>query len=188
MFEEQNLHKVLFVTKSDNVEQLLQIKPHNQVVISFSLNAAEVAERWERSAPSLARRIEAARKLYQDGYEIRVRIDPLVPVENWGKYYANLLADLFNNFVPSRITLGSLRGLQSTINNCSDKSWVSYLKENSNWGKKVDSATRFEMYSSVINKLQNEHSYSNVALCKETIDMWGRLGMDYKQVKCNCIL
>ena len=53
MFEGQNRHKVLFLTKSDNIKHLLQINPHNQTIISFSLNADEVAQRWERGAPSI---------------------------------------------------------------------------------------------------------------------------------------
>jgi spore photoproduct lyase len=186
IFEEQNKHKVLFVTKSDNVKHLLEIKPHNQVIISFSLNANEVAKRWEKGAPSVDRRIEAGRKLNQAGYEVRVRIDPIVPVPDWEKQYTNLIDQIFASFTPERITLGSLRGLQTTINGSKDTSWVGYLTEKSNWGKKVDFKTRYEIYATVINLLESKYNYSNVALCKETLAMWGRLGMDYKKIKCNC--
>jgi len=187
MFEEQNRHKVLFVTKSDNIKHLLEINPHNQAIISFSLNADEVAKKWERGAPSVDRRVEAGRKLSQAGYEVRIRIDPIVPVLDWKTHYTNLVDQIFANFVPERITLGSLRGLQSTINGSTDKSWLEYLKENSNWGKKVDFKTRYETYATIINRLQKSYNYSDVALCKETIAMWGRLGMDYKKIKCNCV-
>jgi len=187
IFEEQNKHKVLFVTKSDNVKHLLEINPHNQVIISFSLNANEVAKRWERGAPSVDRRIEAGRKLSQTGYEVRIRIDPIVPVPDWKTHYTNLINQIFASFTPERITLGSLRGLQSTINGSTDKSWLEYLKENSNWGKKVDFKTRYEIYARIIYLLKNRYSYSNVALCKETLAMWGILGMDCKKIKCNCV-
>jgi spore photoproduct lyase len=187
MFEEQNKHKVLFVTKSDNVKHLLEIQPHNQVIISFSLNADEVAKRWEKGAPSVDRRIEAGRKLSEAGYEIRIRIDPIVPVPDWKKQYTNLLDQIFASFTPERITLGSLRGLQTTINGSKDTSWVGYLTEKSNWGKKVDFKTRYEIYATIINLLKNKYNYNNVALCKETLAMWGRLGMDYKRIKCNCV-
>ena len=187
MFEKQNKHKVLFLTKSDKIKHLLEINPHNQVIVSFSLNADEVAKRWERGAPSVDRRIEAGRKLSQAGYEVRMRIDPMVPVPDWERHYTSLVEQIFDSFVPSRITLGSLRGLQSTINGSTDKSWLEYLKESSNWGKKVDFKTRWEMYDAIINLLKNGYNYSDVALCKETLAMWGRLGMDYKRIKCNCI-
>jgi spore photoproduct lyase len=166
---------------------LLEISPHNQVILSFSLNADEVAKKWEKLAPSIERRIEAGRKLTQADYEVRVRIDPIVPVPNWKEIYVNLIRQVFTSFVPSRITLGSLRGLQTTINGSSDKSWLEYLKENSNWGKKIEFATRFEMYSTIINLLRNSYGYSDVALCKETLEMWKKLGMDFKKIKCNCV-
>lgn len=187
MFEEQDRHKVLFVTKSDNIKQLLEINPHNQVIISFSLNADEIAKRWERGAPSVDRRVDAGRKLSQAGYEVRVRIDPVVPVEGWETRYTALIDQIFANFTPERITLGSLRGLQSTINGSTDRSWLQYLNENSNWGKKVDFKTRYEIYATIINQLKESYNYSDVAFCKETVAMWGRLGMEYKKIKCNCI-
>ncbi|MCD6453326.1 MAG: hypothetical protein J7K77_03465, partial [Dehalococcoidales bacterium] len=187
MFEEQNRHKVLFVTKSDNIKHLLEIKPHNQVIVSFSLNADEIAKRWERGAPPVDRRIEAGRKLTQAGYEVRIRIDPIVPVLDWNIQYVNLINQIFTSFTPERITLGSLRGLQTTINGSTDRSWVQYLTENSNWGKKVDFKTRYELYATVINQLKENYNYKEIALCKETVAMWKRLGMDYKKIKCNCI-
>jgi len=187
MFEEQNRHKVLFLTKSDNIKHLLQINPHNQVIMSFSLNPDEVAKRWERGAPSVDRRIEAGRKLSQVGYEVRIRIDPIVPVLDWKTHYTKLIDQLFSSFIPSRITLGSLRGLQSTINGSTDRSWLEYLKENSNWGKKIDFKTRYETFATIINQLKETYNYNDIALCKETLAMWGRLGMDYKKIKCNCV-
>jgi len=187
MFEEQNRHKVLFLTKSDNIKHLLELNPHNQVIVSFSLNADEVAKRWERGAPSVDRRIEAGRKLSQAGYEVRIRIDPIVPVPDWKIQYTNLIDHVFTSFTPERITLGSLRGLQSTINGSTDRSWLEYLKENSNWGKKIDFKTRYETYATIINRLKETYNYSDVALCKETLAMWGRLEMDHKRIKCNCV-
>lgn len=187
MFEEQTRHKVLFVTKSDNIKHLLDINPHNQVIMSFSLNADEVASRWENKAPSVDRRIEAGRKLCQAGYEVRIRIDPMVPVPEWEKYYISLIDKIFISYVPSRITLGSLRGLPSTVNSSTDKSWVEYLKEGSSWGKKIDFKTRYDMYTSVIERLKEKYNYRDVALCKETLAMWDRLGMDYKNIRCNCV-
>lgn len=186
MFETQRLHKVLFLTKSTNIKNLLEIESHNQAIISFSLNAMPVAKKWEK-APPVLKRVEAAKKLYQAGYEVRIRIDPMVPINGWQECYIQLVDLIFENLLPERITLGSLRGLQSTINGCSDKSWVKYLSESSNWGKKIDFQTRFTMYLNVIEHLKSKYNYSKVTLCKETMKMWNSLRMNYKQIKCNCI-
>jgi spore photoproduct lyase len=185
IFETQRLHKVLFLTKSSNVKNLLDIHSHNQTIISFSLNAIPVAERWEK-APSVMKRIEAATKVYEAGYQVRIRIDPMVPIDNWEKHYLKLLDLVFKNFDPERITLGSLRGLQSTINGCSDKSWVGYLKESSNWGKKIDFESRLAMYSTMIEYLKTKYNYTKVAVCKETVQMWNSLEMSYRKIHCNC--
>ena len=187
IFESQSRHKVLFLTKSNNIRYLLEINSHNQVIISFSFNADEVARKWERGAPPVARRIEAAKELTKAGYEVRIRIDPIVPIPDWEEHYTSLVDQVFASFTPERITLGSLRGLQSTINGSTDRSWVEYLKENSNWGKKVDFKTRYEIYASMIKKLKDVYSYEGIALCKETVAMWAKLGMDYRKIKCNCI-
>lgn len=187
LFETQTKHKVLFVTKSTNVKNLLETPSHKQVIMSFSLNAFPVAERWEKAAPPVKKRIEAAKKIADEGYEIRIRIDPMVPIEGWEEYYTHLIDELFSKIIPERITLGSLRGLQSTINGTNDTTWVKYLKESSNWGKKIDFTTRHRIYKTIIEYLKNKYSYNNIALCKETIAMWEKLGMDWKQIRCNCV-
>lgn len=187
MFEAQDRHKVLFLTKSDRVQNLLEIDSHDQAIVSFSLNADRVARRWEKRAPSVARRIEAARKVSEAGYETRIRIDPMIPVANWKKHYVDLLDQLLPKLAPERITLGSLRGLQSTINGATDTSWVKYLQETSNWGKKIEFNCRYWMYLTLIEHLRERYDYTQVALCKETMQMWEKLGMDYRKIRCNCV-
>lgn len=187
IFEGQNKHKVLFLTKSTEIGNLLEIRNHKQTIISFSLNAEDVAKRWEK-APWPADRIEAARKVSEAGYEVRIRIDPLVPITNWQNQYIDLIDKIFCNFIPERITLGSLRGLQSTINNCKDKSWAEYLTESSNWGKKIEFSLRYKMYLTIIEYLKQKYDYGRIAFCKETMSMWDSLGMNYKEMKCNCTI
>ncbi|NIA10934.1 MAG: hypothetical protein GWP10_14700 [Nitrospiraceae bacterium] len=186
IFEKQSKHKILFVTKSTDVKNLLKIDKHDTVIMSFSMNALPVAARWEK-APNVDDRIKAAKKVADAGYEVRIRIDPMVPVFEWEEHYVDLVDRIFGSFVPERITFGSLRGLQSTINNSSDRSWVRFLSERSNWGKKIDADTRYAMYKKIIDHLEESYGYHNVALCKETVDMWNRLGMDYRKIRCNCV-
>lgn len=187
LFEQQERHKVLLLTKSTETKNLEKIKAHNQTIVSFSLNAPTVSKTWE-IAPPVEKRIQAAKILSKKGYTVRVRIDPIVPIENWEKDYFSLIDNIFDNFIPERITFGSLRGLQSTINNAKDKSWVSYLTEKSNWGKKIAADVRFELYKSVFEYLKDYHDFRKVALCKETIEMWNKLEMDYTKISCNCLL
>jgi len=186
-FMNQDRHKLLILTKSTHINNLLKIRAINHVIVSFSLNSFKVADRWEK-APKVLDRIKAAKKLYDMGYKVRVRIDPMVPIKNWLKEYILLTDVIFENFIPERITFGSLRGLQSTINNSKDISWTKYLTESSNWGKKIDFKIRHCMYSKMIEYLDKMYRYNNVALCKETVSMWNDLNIDHKKIKCNCIM
>jgi len=185
-FEESDKgHKILFLTKSTNIKNILSMKPNGYSIMSFSLNAEEVSKRWEK-APSIKNRIKAAAELFNIGCHVRARIDPMVPIQDWEKHYMNLVDLIFSNFEPERITIGSLRGLNSTIGQAKDKSWVKYLSESSNWGRKIEFNLRRKMYLTIINYLRESYKFKKVALCKETKEMWESLKLNYKDMKCNC--
>lgn len=197
-FEEQDNHKLLLLSKGANVRWLVR-KPRKQTIVSFSLNPSFVAERWEKKTAPPKKRIEAAKKVFKVGYETRLRIDPMFPVEGWEEHYKGLIDEIFDNLFPERITFGTLRGLWKTIAYCDDDSWVKYLSpEKTGWGRKVDSDLRHLMYSTIINYLKDKHDYTRVALCKETETMWRRLELNpgtyvhslhnnWDECKCNCV-
>lgn len=188
IFKSQNTHKLLILTKSANIMKILKSDSSDKVIVSFTVNSFDVAKKWEKKAPGPKKRIEAAKKLSDKGYTVRLRIDPIVPVEYWEEEYTELVDFIFSTLRPERITLGSLRGLQSTINNCKDRSWTEYLEERSNWGLKVPLDMRFEIYQTIIRYLKEKYKYQRIGLCKETLGIWEKLGMDYRNIKCNCIL
>jgi spore photoproduct lyase len=189
LFKEQKIHKLLIVTKSPKIEAILKSESQAVLIPSFSINAEKVAQRWEKNTPTPLKRIDAAKKLFDTGYNVRIRLDPMVPIEGWEESYRKVVDDIFRSLYPERLTFGSLRGLQSTINFCEDKTWADYLESGrgSNWGKKVKNETRLEMYNSLIEYLSNEYSYNKIAFCKETVSMWGALDLDYRRIQCNCV-
>jgi len=188
LFKQQDTHKLLILTKSVNVKGILESRAQDHVIVSFSLNSFDGAKRWEKKAPTPRQRIHAAKKLADAGYEVRVRIDPIVPIENWEESYKKMIDYMFKRFRPERITIGSLRGLQSTINKSKDKSWVEYLDDTSNWGKKISFSRRLYMYRSILKHLDDFYEFDSVGLCKETVEMWEALNKEYTSIKCNCIL
>jgi len=187
LFKGQDKHKLLILTKSNKIDGILNSNSQDVLIASFSINAFKVSERWEKDAPSSKDRILAAKKLNDNGYPVRVRIDPIIPIKDWEVQYKELVDYLFDNLTPEIITMGSLRGLQSTINNSKDRSWIKYLDDRSNWGKKVSFEKRIKMYKTIIKYLDTEYNYRDIGLCKETKKMWDNLGMDYKNIKCNCV-
>jgi len=188
-FEQQSEHKLLILTKSSNVKPLLD-RPRKQTVFSFSLNANEVWRRWEHKTPPPIQRIEAAKAAAEIGDEVRVRIDPIFPIENWQAEYEDLVYSIFSEFTPERITLGTPRGLAKTLMYSRDLSWAKYFDkgEETGWGKKISDVLRREIYLFFYDKLCSlGFDKSKIALCKETASMWKELGLDPAKVRCNCV-
>jgi len=179
-------HKILFLTKSTNIDNFMKNDWQDNAILSWSINADAVSKRWEHLAPDMLKRLKAARRVSEHGYTVRLRIDPMVPIENWQEHYSKLLDEIFKRFTPERVTLGCLRGLTSTIVNCKDKSWVKYLSERSNWGRKPSFQSRYDMYRMVIDLLEQNglHKYG---ICKDTVAIWKALGLEPNKIKCNCI-
>jgi len=179
-------HKVLFLTKSTNIDNFLKHEWQKNAILSWSINATEVAKRWELYAPTPEQRLEAAKKVADAGYEVRLRIDPMVPILDWQRHYQELVDMVFSKLEPSRVTLGCLRGLISTIVYAKDKSWTTFLKEQSNWGKKPPFEERLAMYTTVIDKLKS-YGLKHYAVCKDTVQIWKALKLNMNAVTCNCV-
>ena len=193
LFETQDRHKLLLLTKSNRVEWLAR-QPRKQTIASFSLNATEVWRRWEKRTPSPQQRIIAAKKLIELGYEVRIRIDPIFPFEDWKTHYKDLVYSMFSELRsdPDRITLGTPRGLAKTLIFAKDRSWEKIAftdkPEYTGWGKKPPKSVRKEIYLFFYDKLHNlGFDKSRIAMCKETRSMWKELGLNPYLCKCNCV-
>lgn len=183
-FEEQANHKLLLLTKGTNIGFLLK-KLRKQTIPSFSINAIEIQRRWEHNTPPPDKRIEAAKALSKAGYEVRIRIDPVFPIESWERHYGELLDFLFSKLWPERITLGMPRGLRKTLMFSKDLSWAEGMSEETGWGKKFPEPLRVEVYSFFLNKLTDfGFDRGKIALCKETVTLNKELKMGRR---CNCV-
>jgi spore photoproduct lyase len=193
LFETQSKHKLLLLTKSDKVGWLTE-QPRKQTIVSFSLNATEVWKRWEKRSSSPQQRVNAIKQLMSSGYEVRIRIDPIFPIEDWKTQYEDLIYLVFSELPsnPNRITLGTPRGLSKTLIFAKDRSWekIAFTKnpEYSGWGKKAPSPIRKEIYTFFFDKLQTlGFDKTRIAMCKETKAMWQEMRVDYSKCLCNCV-
>ena len=191
-FEEQNRHKIYLLTKfgGRNIRFLLE-RPRKQVICGWSINAPVVSKLWEKTTPSPEERIEAAKKVSTAGYDTRIRIDPIFPVEDWKLHYGDLLNRILSSLIPNRIILGTPRGLWKTVKYAKeagvDMSWTQFFKEDTGWGKKLSFQEREEIYRFFLDKLNSAgYSLSRVSICKETVEMWDFLGIRYTPGVCNC--
>jgi len=181
-FAKQRTHKLLLVTKSDRVDEILNLEHNNQTIVSFSLNAFSVAEKFEVDAPHPKKRLKAAWKCKEAGYVVRVRIDPMIPVSGWVEEYEEL-AEEVNSLNPERVTLGSLRFYPVVkVFSRRDHSVFSFASEKTVDGRwRLPQPVRLEMYGTMLRKLK----VRPVSLCKETTYVVKTLRL---QQKCNCVL
>ncbi|MGI0081136.1 MAG: spore photoproduct lyase family protein, partial [Nitrososphaerales archaeon] len=159
-FETQSKHKLSTLSKfgPKNVEPFVS-KPRKQTICAWSVNAIEVTRRWERAAAPPDKRIEAAKLVSEAGYDTRIRLDPIFPIEDWKTHYEDVVYRIFEALVPRRIIMGTPRGLWKTLEYAQKAGlkmdWADYFKEDSSWGKKLEFTRRQEIYEYFYDKLQS---------------------------------
>ena len=82
-------------TKSTQIRGLLSRVVLPQCVVAFSLSPESVADKVEAKAPILAKRIEAAAKLQQQGWPIGLRFDPLIYQHDYRQQYQQFFEQVF---------------------------------------------------------------------------------------------
>ncbi|MBN2125093.1 MAG: DNA photolyase [Deltaproteobacteria bacterium] len=103
-------------TKTDRVEGLLRTGIRDRIVVSWSLNAPDLAAREEHGAPSIRKRLEAAHRCQREGFVLGFHFDPIILQGDWRDGYREAL-DLLDRHVDPRgiiwISLGCLRYMPS---------------------------------------------------------------------------
>jgi spore photoproduct lyase len=198
---------LFMLTKSDNVNFILDLHHNGHTIITWSINNKEVSRKFEIGAPSFERRLEAAYKVQQAGYPVRIRLDPIVPFDGWQKAYSQTIRQVFDRVAPERVTLGTLRfekGFYNMRNSIFStgpelpsllegmhpmfppKAFTGFQRAKS--GKySFSDDKRAEIFSFIINQIR-KYSDCKIALCKESADIWNKLGLQLSCCSCVCQL
>ena len=182
-FAAQARHKLLLVSKSTNVRNLLKHDPKGQVIVGFSVNAPSVWERYELETPHPLRRAEAAARVKEAGYYLTLRLDPMIPIDTWREDYPALIDSVYGIFSPHQWTLGSLRyfpGLPGWTRRVGrDTSIYALGTERSpeDGRKRIALETRAAMYRAAIAAIRQHDAHVPIRPCKETVGLYHRLGM-----------
>jgi spore photoproduct lyase len=185
--------KLLFLTKSDNIDALLNLEHGDRSIMSFSVNTDKVFHELEHRTASPEARLVAAKKLQQAGYEIRLRIDPVILYSTWKKDYTDLVEKIFSYVKPKRITIGEYRpskGLASHIRTRFPESHLLKIHSGLNSdGTKLRYPDKYRllMFKTIIDAIRKHDKKIRVALCKEDIKIWKRLDMPINGLNCNCL-
>lgn len=174
-------HSLILVTKGgvNECAPLLEHEPCENVIASFSLNTPSAAERLEAGAAPIAERLRAAKMLKQQGWRLRLRIDPMIAGEN----YETLARDI-GEILPERVTLGSLRADYSLYVSLQLPEF-SLLQppESEEALARYPWEIRVGLYRPVVAILQ---PICSLGLCEESPAMWSAVGLDPEKPTCNC--
>ncbi len=83
-----------FTTKYDNVAPLLDVPHAGRTRVRLSVNADEIAGRFEGGTARLPQRIAALRELARGGYRVGLTIAPIMPIPHWRERYGAMLRDV----------------------------------------------------------------------------------------------
>jgi len=198
---------LFMLTKSDNVNDILDLPHNNRTIIAWSMNNKTVSKKFELGAPSLKRRLNAAQKVQKAGYPLRIRLDPIVPIDGWREAYADTIKRIFEKVNPERITLGTLRfeqgfyNMRNTIFTTGpelpeylDNMEPMFPPKRYRSSKKPKSGKysfpekqRIEIFKFIIQEIR-KHSDCKVALCKESKRAWKKTGLKLSKCSCACQL
>ena len=199
------------LTKSDNVDDILNLNHNGRTIIAWSLNHPKISETFEIGAPSFERRLNAAEKVQRAGYPLRIRLDPIVPYQGWDKDYAETIKRIFDKVNPERITLGTLR-FEDGFFNMRDSMFTTGLttgnflrdtvqkmkpmfepkqikgEKRPKVGKySFTEDERTTIFNTVIKEIR-KYSDCKIALCKESDTVWNNTGLDLSKCSCVCQL
>ncbi len=179
--EKNRPHCLLAVTKAglDLCGAFLEHAPCPNILVSFSLNAADAARDHEPGAAPTADRLAAARKLKELGWRVRVRLDPMIA----GYDYTDVIHAVAG-IAPERVTLGTLRADPTLLPEVREVDIFTRLEEPEPESiARYPLALRLAMYRQAVDALSGKTS---IGLCEETEDVWKALGLDYINKTCNC--
>lgn len=195
--------KLILLTKSTNTHYLAEIPPEQRknVVVSFSLNPEPVADLWEgkwpdgvRITPTISKRLEAAALAQELGFEVRVRVDPILTPAGWQDYYQDFIKQTKQIGLNFRYwTLGTYREKNSQLQAWADRWGLSPMEWQPEVGELVHDGThwhlsaerRAEIYHTVRDTILGQFPGTKVSLCKETHLLRKKLALC--NADCNCL-
>lgn len=95
--------KIEIRTKSANYAAISSQRPLDNIILAWTLSPEPVIVKYEKYAPSLSVRLEAASKAILDGWNVRLCFDPIIKIENWRAIYETFINDIFTVLPPDRI-------------------------------------------------------------------------------------
>jgi spore photoproduct lyase len=169
-------------TKASDIENVLKEEPHDNVVISWSVNTRRMAERFEKGASDMKSRIGAALRASRKGYKIGFHFDPIIFYKGWEKEYSKIVEEIFSfneiNKNTAWISLGTLRytpGLKQAAENRFSDNDMFYEGEffiDTDGKLRYPRSRRIFMYDKMISRIRAFNKDAWIYLCMEPAELW----------------
>ena len=194
-FAKQKYARLTLLTKSAEVDNLLDLDHQSHTILSWSLNPSDICDAFESNVPSPNERIVAMRKCADASYPLRAVIMPIIPIEGWQNIYTCFLENLLKSVPLDRITLGQIcsysGALQLTERKLGKDNPISRMLEK---GKSKDGRVRFpirqriEVYRYLVDTIRKLQPQLQIGLCMEEAGTFKALDMESAISCCNCVL
>lgn len=170
-----------FKTKSNKVDQFLDVPHAKNIVVSWSINPPLVIEREEHGTARFEERLQAARKCLDAGFQVAFHIDPMIWHPEWKDSYKHLAQELAKRFLPREVNVISVGALRfqpeqkaMMRERFGMKSLVTSAEMFPSEGNKLryDASLRQEMYQFMIKALKDRNPAWRIFLCMETPESW----------------
>ena len=105
--------RLTLLTKSTNINRLINLESRGHSILSWSVNPSEVCRIFEENVPCIEERWEAMRGAAKAGYPIRAVMMPIIPVEGWQDIYAAFTRHLIETVPLQWLTIGGICSYKS---------------------------------------------------------------------------
>ncbi len=183
------------LTKSVDVENLLDLDHRGHAILSWTINPATIIETFEKKTPSLEQRLTAMETVSRAAYPVRAVVMPIIPVSGWREIYEHFFATLLRRVRLERITLGSICSYPQAMRLTEQKLGLDNpISEQLDRDRMGDGRIRFppdlreDVYRHLVRIIRRHDETVDIGLCLEDPMMFSKLGMGESMGRCNCVL
>ncbi|RKY41242.1 MAG: hypothetical protein DRP85_06815 [Candidatus Makaraimicrobium thalassicum] len=169
-------------TKSANIENVLREEPHENVVISWSVNPQDIADRYEKGSVTMAQRLDAAERAAEKGYKTGFHFDPVIYSEGWEDAYKAVVEDIFSREALRKntvwVSLGTLRytpGFKQIVEQRFAENLMFYQGEffvDTDGKLRYPRDVRIDIYNKMISWIMSFDTSCWIYLCMEPEEVW----------------
>ncbi len=189
--------RLIVLTKSAEVDNLLDLDHRGHTILSWTLNAPEVHEAFESNSPPVSERIDAMRKCARSGYPLRAVVMPVIPVPDWRAVYSRFLRRVLDDVPLQRITLGGvciyrsarqLMELKLGAANAISRNLARATEKCADGRDRFALPQRIGIYRHLVDTIRRHRPGLPIALCLEEKAVFDALGLTANIGRCNCVL